>query len=197
MHRPVERLLSPVALMTTLLLLVGLAGSAKARDYYYAPYDVGENNELRLQVGVAGVSSGYYCHYGFYGSCSEAFGYAEFIARGALELNLVRPLALTLGFQVLPNVNGNPSGVYFEPTLDIGASWHRRTSPVRGRLYFGGGLPINDLGQVGAVVRIGGGLGVMVASHLALGGDVVWSFGGISGYFISSLGFMIGPELTF
>jgi hypothetical protein len=164
-------------------------------------------NILRLQVGIDGVSSGYYCYSGYYyySTCYNWFADSNLIVRGAAELNLGGPGMVMLGFDFLPSLTTNtcPPGsicnypsVFYEPTLDFGLSFRRWRSPVRSRVYLGFGLPIADTGQVGAVARFGAGLSFRVAPQLAFGGDVVWSLGGFYGYFVSALGLAIGPEFT-
>jgi hypothetical protein len=177
--------------------------------YYYAPPPApyaprrptqppDDLNILRLQVGIEGVSTGYYCYggYGYYGSCYNWFGEANLIVRGAAELNLGGAGMVMLGFDFLPSLTATPSHVFYEPTLDFGVSIRRWRSPVRSRFYLGFGLPVADTGQVGALFRLGGGLSYRVAPGLAFGGDLVWSLGGINNYFVSALGLAIGPELT-
>jgi hypothetical protein len=155
-------------------------------------------NILRLQVGIEGVSTGYYCYngYGYYGSCYNWFGEANLIVRGAAELNVGGPGMVMLGFDFLPSLTATPAHVFYEPTLDFGVSVRKWRSPVRSRFYLGFGLPIADTGQVGALFRLGGGLSFRVAHGLAFGGDLVWSVGGLNGFFVSALGLAIGPELT-
>jgi hypothetical protein len=156
-------------------------------------------NILRVQVGIEGVSTGYYC-YGYpyyYTTCYNWFGDSNLIVRGAAELNVGGPGFVMVGFDFLPSLSTNPTRLFYEPTLDFGLSLRRYGSPVRTRFYLGFGLPIADNGQIGALARIGGGLSFRLAPQFALGGDLVWSLGGLNGYFVSALGFAVGPELTF
>jgi hypothetical protein len=167
--------------------------------YRQPPPPPDDLNILRLQVGVEGVSTGYYC-YGtpyYYTTCYNWFGEANLIVNGQAELNVGGAGMVMLGFEFLPSLTANPSHVFYEPTLDFGVSIRRWRSPVRSRFYLGFGLPITDTGQVGALGRLGGGLSFRMAPHLAFGGDVVWQLGGLNGYFVSSLGLAIGPEFTF
>jgi hypothetical protein len=208
------------AMAIVLTALVGAPGLADAQYYYpppppppspyyyppppppYRPRRPTEPpddlNILRLQVGIDGVSTGYYCYstYPYYGTCYNWFGEANLIVRGAAELNLGGPGFVMLGFDFLPSLTATPAHVFYEPTLDFGVSIRRWRSPVRSRFYLGFGLPIADTGQVGSVFRLGGGLSFRVAPGFAFGGDLVWSIGGINGYFVSALGLAVGPELT-
>jgi hypothetical protein len=172
-----------------------------------------EQNDIRLQAGITGISSGYYCASGYYGSsCSVAFSYWELDLRAAWEIRAKNsPGALTLGFDVLPATNSySNQQVIYEPTMDFGVSATNRRSKVRTRGYLGLGIPITSIVSsniggvqtasgtaVGAVARFGGGISAPLAPHFAFGLDIVLSLGGINGYFISMLNFAVGPEITF
>jgi hypothetical protein len=154
-------------------------------------------NDLRFQIGIAGTSSGYYCTPGYYGSCTTFFGSVLLDARIAAEFVPQPPLAITLGFDTLPNLSYGSYPVYFQPTLDFGAALQRPRNPVRSRFYLGVGVPIGTNGQVGVVGRFGGGISGNIGERLAIGIDVVWSLGSINGYFVNSLNFTAGPEIRF
>jgi hypothetical protein len=155
-------------------------------------------NDLRLQVGVAGTSSGYYCNgYYYYNNCGTWFATGNLDLRAALELVPQPPLAVTIGFDTLPSLNGGNYPVYFEPTLDIGAALAKPRNPLRSRFYLGLGVPISSNGQVGVVGRFGGGISGNLGGRFALGIDFVWSLGSINGYFVNSLNFTAGPEIRF
>jgi len=176
------------------------------------PLDI-DQNDIRIQAGITGISSGYYCASGYYGtSCSTALSYWELDIRGAWEIRAKEsPGALTLGFDWLPPTSSytGQQGIY-EPTMDFGVSVTNRRSKVRSRGYFGIGVPITTVTNssvtgvqtssgtiVGCVGRIGGGISAPLAPHFAFGLDIVLSLGGISGNFISMLSFAAGPEITF
>jgi hypothetical protein len=172
-----------------------------------------EQNDVRIQAGVTGISSGYYCGSTYYGtSCSTQLSYWELDVRAAWEIRAKdSPGALTLGFDWLPPTSSyQGQQAIYEPTMDFGVSVTNPRSKVRTRGYLGIGVPITTIttnsvtGQqtssgtiVGCVGRFGGGVSAALAPHFAFGLDIVLSLGGISGNFISMLSFAAGPEFTF
>jgi len=156
------------------------------------------NSDLRFQIGVAGTSSGWYCSGWGAVNCGTWFSTANLDARIAAEIVPQAPLAVTLGFEILPSLNNGNYPIFYQPTFDLGASLFRPRNPIRTRFYLGMGLPINgNTGNVGIVGRFGGGISANLGDRFALGIDFVWSMGSIQGQFINSLNFTGGPEIRF
>lgn len=163
-----------------------------------APARAQRAKALRLEIGGAEISTGYYCARDIFGNrvCSfTPFGYGSLVLGAAYDSPLGGTADLTFGGRVL--AAGAYSRYYsslalVEPTL--GLTWKfalPRASPEP-RLHAGLGLYLGS--AFGAALRLGAGLGLPLSPELALGFDVVLEVGSLGGYGTTAVSFTLGPE---
>jgi hypothetical protein len=166
-----------------------------------------KENVLRVNVGVAFMTTGWYCSYGYY-YCGESwsYGFTPFLIGGQADLGLGGTSALSFGFNGLIGYAianpplGSPlsqSASLLEPTLDYLFRFGLTNQPTLARLRVGGAGYFGTSGGTGGGFRLGGGASFANDRVFGIGAEMVFEGGWFRGYWISSLQLMISPELHF
>lgn len=156
-------------------------------------------NAIRLEIGGASISRGYYCAYGYYTANCGSVGpiLTPLLFYGEYERLFAPWLGFDIGlrFETGPYYNQNKQ--LWDPTADV---VFRLGDPRGGpsfRIRAGFGLWIGSEGKTGAVGRFG--LGGTIKGHGALGVaiDAVWETGSFQGHTVAQGQYSIGPEFAF
>lgn len=186
--------------LLTLALGLAVAGSASAAEPGHAAAASGGEKNLRVQLGVMTGNAGAYCN--GYGYCNGLYGY--YYSSGFLGAEYDMPFSgamqLTLGGRFMASP-GYYSGYYLlEPDVDVTWKFHPPNIPVEPRLMVGLGLFLGSTyygSQIGAALRLGGGLSFLPHQKLGFGVDLAVDFGGYGGGPFSAVELSIGPEFRF
>jgi hypothetical protein len=167
-------------------------------------------NTIRVQIGFAFANDAYDCWYyafaygcGFYG---YGYGGAAWPNLNAeVDIGLSHQIALTVGGNVFGGDWNGISNTVWSPHVDM----MFRSSPyndARGRLRLGLGLYVASANQAalggsrtttGGAFRLGVGGSLFARSKVGIGIDAIFEAGAISGYYVSTVQLMLGPEFHF
>jgi hypothetical protein len=153
---------------------------------------------LRLQLGISGVSNGYYCAYGYvlYGCSNVSYGTAPLTFGGEFELG-GRAFGLALGVYDMVAPYGNLNKNFVEPMLDLVIRAGTYNGGPILRIRFGTGVYFGESGNVGWVGRGGLGLTLRGRGPWGFAMEAVWEGGTFSGRAVSVVRGTIGPEFAF
>jgi len=175
-------------------LLGAVPAAAQRRGGYWGGDDV-----LRLQIGAASLSTGYYCGRDAFGNrvCGYSpFSYGAFVAGADYDIPSGRSTSITLGAHLIaagPYNSNYASLVLLEPSIGVTWKFGGLRAPVVPRLGVGVGVYLGS--QFGGALRLGGGLAFRMSPAVDLGMDVTLEVGALGGYGLTNAVFTIGPEI--
>lgn len=175
-----------------------LLGAAPAAAQYRGAYRGGDD-VLRLQIGAASLSSGYYCGRDAFGNrvCGYSpFSYGAFVAGAEYDMASGRGPSITLGARLIAAGAYNASYsslVLIEPSIGVTWKFGGLRAPVVPRLEVGVGVYLGS--QFGGALRLGGGIAFRMTPKVDLGMDVALEVGALGGYGLTNAVFTIGPEI--
>lgn len=174
-----------------------LLGAAPAAAQHRGGYGYGDG-VLRLEVGAASLSSGYYCGRDVFGNrvCGYSpFSYGTFVAGADYDVTAGRGTSITLGahlFAAGPYNSYYSSLVLVEPSIGVTWRFGGLRAPVVPRIGVGVGLYLGN--QFGGALRLGGGIAFRLSPAVDLGMDAVIELGALGGYSLTNAMFTLGPE---
>jgi hypothetical protein len=175
-----------------------LFGAAPAAAQHRGAYGGGDN-VLRLEIGAASLSSGYYCGRDAFGNrvCGYApFSYGAFVAGAEYDMAAWRGPSITLGARLIAAGAYNAyysSLLLVEPSIGLTWKFGGLRAPVVPRLGVGLGAYLGS--QLGGALRLGGGIAFRLAPAVDLGMDVAIEIGALGGYGLTNAVFTLGPEI--
>jgi hypothetical protein len=179
-------------------LLAGTAATAQQVVPMGAPLEP-RYKAGRLLIGIAGVTDGFYCSYGYVlASCSSmwSYDYAP-LAFGAEFETGGRALGIVLGVHDLNGPYNNVNRNFVEPLADLVFRFGTYSGGPMIRVRLGMGAYFGPSWNLGVVGRGGFGLSLRGREALGFAMEASWEGGSFDGHPISVAKFQIGPEIAF